>query len=299
MGAKIPLSVTPLLGEKFGKEREMKEVKFNFYKIIFNENDLKNLFGFSMKDYLNSLNIKNHLIQIQDNKAFLQKHTQNSFIFRKFKKDFLPKIGDEKGNVREIALKENEYIIEENVVYFDFDKNIILFHRNSSAFKISALQKYLRNVLKMNIILEPIYTDIDINILKETPIIKNLELKISSLDEKALKMLGFDINEIRKYIELQGIESIEIKIKAKRKHKLSLFENIKKRLSDLKIFDKFKVKASENSEESGKEIDLLSDILSVSKKIKTKNGKIQTLDLLNLIEEIYEEFEPILRTKNE
>jgi len=275
----------------------MREVKFNFYNILYKEDDLKNLFGFSMKDYLNSLNIKNHLIQIRNNKAFLEKHTQNIFIFRKFKKDFIPKIGDEKGNIKEIVLKDNEYIIEENVVYFDFNKNIILFHKNSSAFTISALQEYLKNVLKINIILQPIYTDIHIDILKKTPIIKNLELKISSLDERALKMLGFDINEIRKYIELQGVESIEIKIKAKREHNLSFFDNIKKRLSNLKIFDKFRVKASDSFEDTGKEIDLLSDILSVSKKIKTKNGKIQTLDLLNLIEEIYKEFKPQLRAK--
>jgi len=270
----------------------MKEVKFNFYKIIYKEDDLKNLFEFSMEDYLNDLNIKNHLMQYKSNKAFLEKYTQNIFMFRKFKKDFIPKIGDEKGNIKEIKLKENEYIIEENVVYFDFDKNIILFHKNSSAFTISALQEYLKKILDIDIILQPIYTNMQIDILKKTPIIKNLELKISSLDEKALQMLGFNINEIREYIELQGVESIEIKIKAKRNHKISFFDSIKKRLPNLKIFDRFRVKASDNFEETGKDIDLLSDILLVSKKIKTKNGKIQTFDLLNLIEEIYKDFEP-------
>ena len=277
----------------------MREVKFTFYKIIYQEDDLKNLFGYSLKDYLNSLNIKTHLIPLQNNKAFLQKHTSNTFIFRKFKKDFLPKIGDENGHIKEIKLKENEYIIEENVIYFDFEKNIILFHKNSAGFTISALQNYLRQVLNINIILEPIYTDTNIELLKKTPIIKHIELKVSSLDEKALKMLGFDINEIRRYIELQGVESIEIKIKAKREHKISFFSKIKNRLQNLKIFDKLKVKASESFEDNGETIDLLDDILSVSKKIETKKGKIQTLDLLNMIEEIYKEYEPQLRTRDD
>ena len=275
----------------------MKEVKFSFYKILYKENDLRNLFGYSLKDYLDSLKLEKHLMLIKDNKAFLQKHTQNTFIFRKFKKDFLPKIGDEKGNIREIPLKENEYVIEENVIYFDFNRNIILFHKNGAGFTISALQTYLKKLFQINILLEPVYTNISLEILQKTPVIKNLELKMSSLDEEGLKMLGFDIHQIREYVELEGIESIEIKIKAKRKHKISIYENLKNRLQNIKIFDKFRVNASEVSDESGRNIDLLDDILSVSKQIKTYKNKIQTIDLLDLIESIYEEYEPQLRTK--
>jgi len=279
-----------------------KKVIFTFYKIKFDFKQ-KNLFNFNLENYLSTLDIKQHLFEIGDYKGFLKKHNTNIFIFQKFKKDFLPIIGDNKGNTKEIRLKENEYIIEENGIYFDFDNNRILFHKNSSAFSISSFQKYMSILLKneiKNFILEPIYTDEHLEVLENTPIIKHLNLKLSKIDDKGLEKLGFRLDEVKKYIELEGTESIEIIIKSKRNHKVSTFEKLKNHLPNFKIFDKFRIKASESYETKGEDFDMIDNILSVSKQITLDDTKrLKTLDLINKLEEIYKEYEPKLRDKNE
>jgi hypothetical protein len=269
----------------------MREIKFTFYEMEIEET----LFKCDIENFLCSKNIKENFCQIGEYLGLLEKYNQNIFIFKKFRKDILPLIGDTKGEIREIELKQDEFIVEENIIYIDFQKNIVLFHKNSAGFTTNAFQQYMKQLLKQNFFLKPIYTDEHLEALENTPIIKKINFKLSNLDEIGLKMIGFDATKVKDYIELEGTESIEITITSKRKHKIGIFSTLQQYFN-FNIFDKLKIKASETYEENGANFDLLDNILTITKKIKTDNKRVKIIDIISEIENIYKEYEPKIRT---
>lgn len=278
-----------------------KEVKFTFYEM---EIELyKNIFDFEVKDFLSKpLDIKSFLFEIGGYKGFLKKWDDNIYIFQKFKKDFLPKIGDENGNERKIELKENEYVLEENVVFFDFNNNILIFHKNNAGFSISQLQEYLTKLLHekaKKVILKPKLVKDTFEKLNKYNFVKTLNFRLGKINIQTLKEVGIiDPEEIRKLIDISSSASIEVTIKAKRNHSIAEIEEIKKLLQKFNFFDKLKVKASSSYEGSGEDIDLLDNILTINKKIKENKKRLDTQDLIFKIREVYEEYEPQLRKIN-
>ena len=104
----------------------MKEVKFYCYYLEYKLG--ASLTNFTMEEYFKeSLNLKDHLIPINEHKAFLEKRTLNNFSFQKFRKDFVPTIKDEQtGITRIVDLKDTESFIEEVFLFLYFKKNIII-----------------------------------------------------------------------------------------------------------------------------------------------------------------------------
>lgn len=273
-----------------------REVKFSFYEIEYKLKE--NLMEFKLKDYFeNPLDIKHHLFEINNYKGFLHKYSDILYVFRKYKKDFLPKIGDEDGNIRDINLKDNEYIIEENSLIIDLENNVIVYHQNHAGFSISALEQYLRTLLKDKIeyiYLKPIIVKDTLEKLKNSPIIKQVDIKIGRVNAKTLTALGFNEEEIKNFIEIESANGIEIIIKSKKNHAISTLDKIKNLLSK-DFFDKFKVKASSSYEGSGEDIDILDNILAINKKIKIKNKRADLQDLIVKIKEIYDEYLPQIK----
>jgi hypothetical protein len=273
-----------------------KEVKFSFYEIDYKIHN--NLLDFTLKDYFKEpLNIKDSLFEMNNYKAFLYKYYDNIYVFRKYKKDFLPKIGDENGNIRNINLKDDEYIIEENAVILDFDNNIVVYHQNHAGFNISALQQYLQTLLQNKIehlYFKPVILKNTIEKLKNSPIIKQANIRISRVNVATLSALGFNDEEIRKFIDVDSASGIEIIIKSKKNHAISTLEKIKDLLSK-DFFDKFRVKASSSYEGSGEDIDILDNILAINKKIKIKNKRADLQDLIIKIQEVYNEYLPQIK----
>jgi len=273
-----------------------KEVKFVFYEIDAKLKD--NLMDFELKNYFEKpLDFKNSLLQIGNYKAYLNKFDDNIYIFQKFKKDFLPKIGDDNGHYRTIDLKDNEYIIEENGVLIDFDNNLVIFHKNQAGFSSSALEEYFRMLLKDKLeyfILKPILMGDTLNKLKYSPIIKQINYKVGRVNARTLSQLGFNEEEIKKFIDLDATNGIEIIIKSKRNMAISTLDKMREFLN-FDIFDKLRVKAASSYEASGEEIDILDNILSISRKIKTENKRADIYDIISKLRELYGEFLPQIK----
>ena len=275
----------------------MKEIKFTFYEIDIELDE--NFFNWNIKEYfLNPLPIKECLLEINGYKAYLKKYNENIYIFQKFKKDFLPKIGDDEGNERNIELKENEYILEENVILIDFDNKILIFHKNNAGFNISHFQTYITELLKNKIkkfVLKPKLLTDTLEKLKNYNFIKSINFKLGQISVETLQKVGFDIEKIRTITDINSTNSIEIIIKAKRNHSILDANLLSDFLQNINFFDKLKVKASSSYEGSGEDIDLLDNILTINKKIKETNKRLDTLDLINKIQEVYNEYLPEIK----
>ncbi len=275
----------------------MKDVKFYFYTIEFELAD--NLTNFDLKDYLSKpLDIKQHLFDINEHRAFLEKKTDNIFSFQKFRKDFNPTIKDElTGQTREVDLKETESFIEEAYLYIDFSANILILQRNHSGYAAAAFEKYILQLLKDKFkndffALKPIMSKDGVEKLLHHNIAKSIDIKIAAVNVAVLDELGLDVKEIRD-LDYDALNSIEIKITSKRK--TGIF-SLQKLINTLKIkqnkekFERLKIKASSSYEGTGELVDLLDDFYVVVEKIKlkTKSRVIDDTDIIIKIGQIYD-----------
>lgn len=273
----------------------MKEIKFYFYKLEYKLE--KNLMNFSLSDYFKtSLDIKQHLFDINENKGFLKKITDTIFCFQKFRKDFNPKIKNEiTGIERDIELNANESLIEETYMYLDFHNNIIILQNNRASFNAGAFAKYIVLLLSQKFkddffVCKPIISKDGIEKLIHHNVIKTLDLSIATPNIKVLKSLGFNYHQVAELDE-SDLDRIEIKFYSKRKRGLFNIETFKKifDLSDKNNFNKMKVKASSSYEGTGEIIDMLDDLYIVTEKIKVTDKKnLDTQDIIIKLNQIYD-----------
>jgi len=276
----------------------MKDVRFNFYKIEYTLEE--NLMDFDLNEYFkNSFNIKQHLFDIGEHKAFLDKKTDNIYSFQKFRKDFNPIIKDEStGKTREIELKETEYFIEESYLYLDFLNNIVIYQRNHTGYTSINFDRYilklLHNKFKNNFFtLKPIMSQDGIEKIMNHNIAKNIEFKIAAPNIGLLSDIGMNVTEIRD-LDYDSFDTIEIKINSKRKTGIFNLSNLLN-LLDLKNnkekFKKLKIKASSSYEGTGDVVDLLDEFYVVTEKIKFKDKSkvIDKDDIIIKLQIIYED----------
>ncbi|MFW9626752.1 MAG: DUF6731 family protein [Sulfurospirillum sp.] len=276
----------------------MKEIKFCYFSLEYKISPA--LINFSMSDYFKgSLNLKDHLIAIDDNKAFLEKKTENIFSFQKFRKDSNPVIRDEKtGETRVVDLKETESFIEESFFYWDFKNNVIIYQRNHHGFTTRAFEKYILSLLNKKLendffSLKPIFSKDGIEKLLKHNVVKSIDISVKEPGIGALKELGFDEKQIRD-IDQNSIERVEIKITAKRKTGLlsmDKFREIFKFSDNKKQYNRLKLSASSSYTTTGELVDLLDDLYVTTEKIQ-ENEKAKVVgisDIINSLNRIYEE----------
>lgn len=276
----------------------MKEVKFYCYYLEYKLG--ASLTNFTMEEYFKeSLNLKDHLIPINEHKAFLEKKTLNIFSFQKFRKDFVPTIKDEQtGITRIVDLKDTESFIEEVFLYWDFKKNIIIFQRNHAGFTAHAFEKYILFLLQNKFendyfTLKPILSKNGVEKLTKHNVVKSIDISVKEPGVAVLKDLGFDEKQIRD-IDQNSIDRIEIKITAKRKTGLFNMDKLKEIINFASNKDKYnrlKLTASSSYTTTGELVDMLDDFYVISEKIR-ENDKAKTINLSDIIitlNRIYEE----------
>jgi len=279
----------------------MRDVKFYFFKLEYKL--AKGLLNFSLKEYFkNPLNLKDHLVSINNHKGFLERKKDNIFSFQKFRKDFNPTIKDEQtGQTRSVNLKETESFIEEVFLYWDFDHDIVIFQRNYAGFGNVAFEKYILKLLNDKFendffTLKPIMSKDGIEKLIKHNVIKSIDVSVPSPSIEVLNNLGFDANKIKK-IDQDSIDRIEIKITSKRKTGIFNLDDLKKLLDFSKNKDKYKrlkLKASGSYASTGEIVDLLDDFYVVNEKINT-NSKAKTIDISDIIIKLGDIYEKHLK----
>ncbi len=267
----------------------MKDVKFNFYQLEYEIED--NLLDFDLKKYFESnFRIKEHLFEIGEHKAFLDKKVKNIYSFQKFRRDFNPIIKDENtGLTREVQLKESEYFIEESYIYMDIDTGIIIYQKNHTGYTSIMFERYIKKLLnnkfKNNFFtLKPIMSEDGIEKIMNHNIAKSIEFKVAFPNIGLLNDLGLDATKIRD-LDYDSFDSIEIKINSKRKRGLFTLSNLMNVLDLTKNKDKYKklkIKASSSYEGTGDVVDLLDDFYVVTEKIKLKD-KSKVMDKDDII----------------
>ena len=275
----------------------MKEVKFYFYKIEYELAD--SLTDFDFREYFkNPFEIKTHLFDIGDHKAFIDKKTDTMYSFQKFRKDFNPRIKDEvTGNTREINLKQTEYFIEESYFYIDFSNEIVIFQRNGIGYNATALEKYVLKLLKNKFkndffALKPIMSKDGIEKLLHHNVAKQIELKVAGPNLNLLGQIGLNVKEIRD-LDYEALDSIEIKITSKRKtgiFNLSKLTDLLNLTENKSKYKKLKIKTSTSYEGTGDMVDLLDDLYVIVEKIKYKTGTkvVDQNDIMLKLLQIYE-----------
>lgn len=274
----------------------MNDVKFYFYKAEY-ELD-KSLFDEdSLKNYLeNGLEIKKHLYRVGDHKGFLDKKSDNVFVFQKFRKDFNPTIKDEiTGKTRSVELSESEYFIEENFLFWDFDNNIIVFQKNYNGFTAAAFESYIKQLLNNKFkddlfLLKPILSKDGYEKLLNSNIVKSFEFTVSKPSVKLMRELGLNANDVMK-IDNENLGKIELKITSVKNRGLFSGEAFKSFIGNKDNFSKIKIKASDSYLNAGNTIDLLEEVYTVSRNIRQNNKfqrNIDPEDIKMSIEDIYE-----------
>lgn len=276
----------------------MKEIKFYCYSLDYKFSP--SLIDASMNNYFkDNLNLKDHLIAIDDNKAFLEKKTANIFSFQKFRKDSNPVIRDEKtGETRVINLKETESFIEESFLYWDFKNNVIIYQRNHHGFTTRAFEKYilalLNNKLENDFFsLKPIFSKDGIEKLLKHNVVKSIDISVKEPGLGVLKDLGFDEKKIRD-IDQNSIDRIEIKITAKRKTGLVSMDKFREIIpfsGNKDKYNRLKLSASNSYNTTGELVDLLDDWYVITEKIKeNEKAKVVSIsDIINSLNRIYDE----------
>lgn len=270
----------------------MRDVKFYFFQLEYKL--AKGLIDSTMEEYFkNPLNLKDHLVSINDHKAFLERKSNNIFSFQKFRKDFNPTIKDEQtGETRSVDLKETESFIEEVFMYWDFDNNIIIFQRNYAGFNNNAFEKYILKLLNNKFendyfTLKPIMSKDGVEKLIKHNVIKSIDVSVPAPSIEILHDLGFNTNQI-KNIDENSIDRIEIKITSKRKTGIFSLDHLKDILDFSNNKDKYKrlkLKASSSYASTGEIIDLLDDFYVVTEKISTQS-KAKTIDVSDIINKL-------------
>ena len=270
------------------------DIKFYFYKVL-GEID-KNLFNYSLEEYFsNSISLQDGLIQINENKGFLDstKVNKNILIFQKFRKDFNPIIKDEvTGKTREIELNETEYIIEQNYLFWDFKNGVIIYQKTTSGFSTSAFETYIKELLKGKFkddffTLKPVISRNGYEKILNSDIIKAYDIALANPSIKILQELGLDDKGILK-IDDDDLGRIEIKITAKKARGLFGADVFKKLLGNKENYSRMRAKTSNSYLKSGVLIDLLDEFYTVSANIREIKRRVAMEDMVITLQDIYE-----------
>lgn len=269
------------------------DVKFYFFSVEYVVDD--NLFNYrDLKDFFeNPLSLKTHLCQINEHKAFLEKREDNVFVFQKFRKDFNPIIKDEiSGKTRHVELKDNEYFIEQNFLYWDFNNNVIIFQKSTYGFSTTAFENYIKDILKDKFkddffSLKPILSKNGYEKLLDSNIVKSFELSVTKPSVQMLKNLGLNSADIMK-IDNEDLGKVEIKISSVKNRGLFNGKTFKDLIGNKNSYGKMRVKASDSYQRSGSIIDLLEDAFVVSKPIREKQRRVDDDDMIIAIKDVHE-----------
>lgn len=270
------------------------DIKFYFYKVL-GEID-KNLFNYSLEEYFsNSISLQDGLIQINENKGFLDstKVNKNILIFQKFRKDFNPIIKDEvTGKTREIELNETEYIIEQNYLFWDFKNGVIIYQKTTSGFSTSAFETYVKELLKGRFkddffTLKPVISRNGYEKILNSDIIKAYDIALANPSIKILQELGLDDKGILK-IDDDDLGRIEIKITAKKGRGLFGADVFKKLLGNKENYSRMRAKTSNSYLKSGVLIDLLDEFYTVSANIREIKRRVAMEDMVITLQDIHE-----------
>lgn len=267
----------------------MKEIKFYCYSVEYKLG--ASLTEFTMENYFSrELILKDHLIAINEHKAFLEKKTNNIFTFQKFRKDSNPVIRDEKtGETRFVDLKETESFIEESFLYWDFKNNLIIFQRNHHGFTTGAFEKYIATLLHQKLendffSLKPIFSKDGIEKLLKHNVVKSIDVSVKEPGIATLKELGFDEAQIRD-IDQNSIDRVEIKITSKKQtglFSMDKFREIFQFADNKEKFNRLRLSASSSYTATGEIVDLLDDFYVISEKIR-EHEKAKTIDISDII----------------
>lgn len=276
--------------------KDTKNIKFYFYRV--HQDFSEGLFGYSFKDFfVNEFSLEKQLMEVENNKAFLQKMTNNIFSFQKFRKDFLPAIKDEvTGAVSHLELKDTEAILEQNYLYWDFNNDLIIYQSSQEGFSPSVFEKYIKWVLKNQIdsfSLKHIARKEGIEQIINSDIISSIEFTIATPNPSLLKDLGLSLEEIKDF-DLDGVNTLELKITSKYKKSflspISL-KNILNFNKNKNSFKKLKIKKRSSEFDTSKTtIDLIDKFYYVSKENVRTNEKtrnIDSSDIITILEDIY------------
>lgn len=270
------------------------DIKFYFYKVL-GEID-KNLFNYSLEEYFsNSISLQDGLIQINENKGFLDstKVNKNILIFQKFRKDFNPIIKDEvTGKTREIELNETEYIIEQNYLFWDFKNGVIIYQKTTGGFSTSAFETYIKELLKGKFkddffTLKPVISRNGYEKILNSDIIKAYDIALANPSIKILQELGLDDKGILK-IDDDDLGRIEIKITAKKGRGLFGADVFKKLLGNKENYSRMRAKTSNSYLKSGVLIDLLDEFYTVSANIREIKRRVAMEDMVITLQDIHE-----------
>ncbi len=271
----------------------MAEVKFNVYKLEY-EFD-KSLFKpCNLKECLDNLDLKKHLYKINEHKGFLDKKAENIFSFQKFRKDFNPIIKNEiTGKTRQIDLNENESLLEENYLYWDFKNNMVFFQYNYHGFTPLNFENYIKlffsNTFKDDFFtLKAVMSKTGYEALVNSNLVKSFELRVAEPSINMLNDLGLSSDAIIK-IDDGNIGKIDIKITAGRNKSLLNILSFKKIFPNKNKFDKMKVKVSDSYLKGGNMIDLLEEKYTIVKTVREYKKQINPNDMIITVENVYEE----------
>ena len=157
-----------------------------------------------LKECLDNLDLKKHLYKINEHRGFLDKKAENIFSFQKFRKDFNPIIKNEiTGKTRQIDLKENESLLEENYLYWDFKNDMVFFQYNYHGFTPLNFENYIKlffsNTFKDDFFtLKAVMTKTGYEALVNSNLVKSFELRVAEPSISMLNDLGLDSEAIIK-----------------------------------------------------------------------------------------------------
>lgn len=277
-----------------------KNIKFYFYKVekVF---DVGLIREYSFESFFeNKFSLEYQLLDFGDNKAFLEKLSDNVFSFQRIRKDFTALIIDEKtGEKKFLELRETEALLEEVFLYWDFKNNIIIFQSSKDGFKIDSFERYIKEIFRdkfnkqSDFRINHIMSSKGIERIIDSDVIKSFNIAVAKPNPVLLKNLGLSLDEIADF-DLKNIETLELKISSKKKTSLFSAKTLKKMIkfeTNKDKYKKLKIEASGSYFGGGQVVDLIDDFYSVIRKdvrVDEKTNNIPERDIILLLEDIYE-----------